>query len=211
MPSWLALRPYVAGAIAALLVAGAVVQARAGGPRETLIAIERPTQSTSMAVFVGGAVVAPGVYTLPTGARVDAAIAAAGGFAPDADPDGVNRALKLRDQAQVIVPRQGAARSPSPAGARSASTAGGSASTANTAGATGAPPAVPASAVRVNVNVAPASELERLPGVGPSLAARIVAYREANGDFRSAADLAKVKGISDRMVEAWAELVTYEP
>lgn len=208
MPIWLALRPYLAGAIAALLVAGAVVLARASGPRETPIAIERPTQSTSMAVFVGGAVVAPGVYTLPTGERVDAAIAAAGGFAPDADLDGVNRALKLRDQAQVIVPRKGQARPASPVSVPSPAA---THSAAGRADATGTPLSAPGSAARVNVNVASARELERLPGVGPSLAARIVAYREANGDFRSAADLAKVKGISDRMVEGWAELVTYEP
>lgn len=205
MSRWLTFRPYLAGAFAAVFVAGTVSLLRAGGPHETPIAIEKPTAAASMAVFVGGAVVAPGVYTLPTGERVDAAIAAAGGLAPDADPDGVNRALKLRDQAQVIVPRKGAPRAASPA-----SNAGISTPPSSATGSDG-PSTAPAASGRVNVNTAPASVLEQLPGVGPSLAARIIEYREANGEFRSLADLAKVRGISERMVASWTDLVSLDP
>lgn len=205
MSRWLTFRPYLAGAIAALFVAGAVSLLRASGPRETPIVIETPAAATSMAVFVGGAVVAPGVYTLPAGERVDAAIAAAGGLAPDADPDGVNRALKLRDQAQVIVPRKGAPRAASPAYSAGISTP-----PSNATEPVG-PSAAPATGGRINVNTAPASMLEQLPGVGPSLAARIIEYREANGEFRSLADLAKVRGISERMVAGWVELVSLGP
>lgn len=208
MSRWLAIRPYLAGAIAALLVAGAIALARASGPRETLITIATPTVSTSMAVFVGGAVVAPGVYTLPVGERIDAAIAAAGGLAPDADPDGVNRALKLRDQAQVIVPRKGATRAASPAtvaGLPAPDTG------STDAGSAGTTVLASTGARRIKVNTAPAKELEGLPGVGPSLAARIVEYRDANGSFRSPADLVNVKGISERMVASWAELVSFDP
>jgi len=48
---------------------------------------------------------------------------------------------------------------------------------------------------RVNLNTAGAEELQTLPGIGPALAGRIVAYRAANGPFQSAADLEKVPGI----------------
>lgn len=208
MSRWLTFRPYLAGAFAALLVAGAVSLLRASGPRETPIVIEKPTAAASMAVFVGGAVVAPGVYTLPTGERVDAAIAAAGGLAPDADPDAVNRALKLRDQAQVIVPRKGIPRAASPAYNAGVSVP------SNSAAGTPSPSdplAAPAAGGRINVNTAPASVLEQLPGVGPSLAARIIEYRDANGEFRSLADLAKVRGISERMTASWADLVSFNP
>lgn len=205
MSRWLTFRPYLAGAFAAVLVAGAVSLLRASGPRETPIVVEKPTAAAFMTVFVGGAVVAPGVYTLPTGERVDAAIAAAGGLAPDADPDGVNRALKLRDQAQVIIPRKGAPRAASPAYNAGLSTA------PSDATAPAGPGAAPATGGRVNVNTAPASVLEQLPGVGPGLAARIIEYREANGEFRSLADLAKVRGISERMVAGWADLVSLDP
>jgi competence protein ComEA len=65
--------------------------------------------------------------------------------------------------------------------------------------------AVPAQAAdagkTVNVNTASAAELERLPNVGPALAARIVAHREQNGAFKSAEDLMLVKGIGERSFE----------
>lgn len=55
---------------------------------------------------------------------------------------------------------------------------------------------------RLDVNTAPAEELQRLPRIGPALAERIVAERNANGGFRSGAELvARVPGIGDRMLE----------
>jgi competence protein ComEA len=53
----------------------------------------------------------------------------------------------------------------------------------------------------VNVNTASAAELERLPNVGPALAARIVEHREKNGAFKSAEDLMLVRGIGERSFE----------
>ena len=62
---------------------------------ETLITIAPIAQAEgqTVTVFVGGAVNRPGVYTLPRGERIEGAIAAAGGFSPEADQDGINRAL----------------------------------------------------------------------------------------------------------------------
>jgi competence protein ComEA len=57
----------------------------------------------------------------------------------------------------------------------------------------------------VDVNRASAAELERIPGVGPALAARIVEERRANGPFRSLEELARVSGIGERMVERMRE------
>jgi comEA protein len=53
----------------------------------------------------------------------------------------------------------------------------------------------------VNINTATADQLQLLPRVGPALAARIIAYREANGPFRSADEIVAVKGIGDRSFE----------
>ena len=54
---------------------------------------------------------------------------------------------------------------------------------------------------RVDVNTAPAAELETLPGIGEKKALAIVEYREANGPFRAVEELERVKGISERTVD----------
>ncbi|MFN8516075.1 MAG: ComEA family DNA-binding protein [Thermomicrobiales bacterium] len=174
---------------------------------ETLISIApaATTQGQTVTVFVGGAVVRPGVYTLPRGERIEGAIAAAGGFAPEADQDGINRALLLRDEAQIVVPRKG-----EPTATALRPVAGVSAAPVATAArATARGSATPSGPI--NVNTASATELEQLPGVGAKIAQDIVAYRAANGPFANAADLAKVSGISDRMVAGWGELITFGP
>ena len=61
---------------------------------------------------------------------------------------------------------------------------------------------------RVNVNTATATELDALPGIGPSKAAAIVADRTANGPFTSCADLTRVKGIGDATAATIADLCT---
>ncbi|HSP90551.1 MAG TPA: helix-hairpin-helix domain-containing protein [Vicinamibacterales bacterium] len=56
--------------------------------------------------------------------------------------------------------------------------------------------AAPAQAV--NLNTAPAEQLERLPGVGPSTAARIIEYRQKNGGFKKIEELMNVRGIGEK-------------
>lgn len=210
MPRLATLRPYLTGFIIAMVaLVTAVWLLRGRADPETLIAIEPIAEGQSVTVFVGGAVARPGVYTLPRGERVEAAIAAAGGFHDEADQDAVNRAVKLRDEGQIIVPRKGeqpvvAAGATATAPMVGASGSGSGMIGANTAAATNSP-------ARINVNTAPVAELERLPGVGPRLAQQIVDYRAANGPFATPADLAKVRGISDKMVEGWGDTVTCGP
>jgi len=55
---------------------------------------------------------------------------------------------------------------------------------------------------KVNINTATAQQLQMLPGVGPSLATRILEYRKANGDFKSVEQLALVRGIGEKKCEA---------
>jgi competence ComEA-like helix-hairpin-helix protein len=61
---------------------------------------------------------------------------------------------------------------------------------------------------RLDPNVVPAEELERLPGVGPALAARIVADREARGAFHAAGDLRRVPGVGAATLERIAPFLT---
>lgn len=149
-----------------------------------------------------------GVWTVPRGDRVEAAIAATGVLSEEADPDAVNRAVKLRDEAQIIVPRKGERPPAASAGAAPTRPAANAAGDPSVGAALAAPTSGP---TRVNVNTAPVAELERLPGVGPRLAQQIIDYRTANGPFATPADLAKVRGISDKMVEGWGEMVTCGP
>ena len=126
-----------------------------------------------LVVHVAGAVASPGLYTLGGGARVADAVAAAGGAAAGADLDAVNLARVVVDGEQVRVPLIG-----EPAVGGAASTDG-----------------------RVNINIADVAELDRLPGVGPVLAARIAEYRDAHGPFASVDALDDVSGVGPALLE----------
>ena len=151
-------------------------------------------------VHVVGAVVSPGVVVLADGARVADAIAAAGGAASDADTEQLNLARVLSDGEQIRVPRVGEVLpdpAPPPTGA-----AGPGARTAS-----GKPGDGGASGT-VNINTASASELEKLPGIGPALAQRIVEYRDSHGPFASVDALTDVPGIGKAKLEALREQAT---
>lgn len=77
--------------------------------------------------------------------------------------------------------------------------------------ATGTPvtPASPAIPGRINVNAADAATLASLPGIGPKKAAAIVAHRQANGNFKSADDLAGVKGIGPGILGKIKDLIAF--
>ena len=152
--------------------------------------VAAPTSTALAAVHAAGAVVHPGVYLLPAGARVDDVLAAAGGATPDADLDSVNLAEAVVDGERVAFPRRG---QPVPT------------ITAPTRASTpvaGTGPAAPASAPLLDLNAATAAELDALPGVGPATAASILAFRARVGRFRSIAQLLDVPGIGDAKLAA---------
>ncbi|MEC5149977.1 helix-hairpin-helix domain-containing protein [Cryobacterium sp. GrIS_2_6] len=148
-------------------------------------------------VHVLGAVLRPGLFELPVGARVVDAVSAAGGFTAAADPAGTNLARPLSDGEQVYLPAIGET---VPGGAAGTGGTGGSA--AGSGGAAGLP------AVKVNLNRATVSELDALPRIGPAMAQRIVDYRSANGPFAAIEDLRNVTGIGEKTFETLKDLVT---
>ncbi len=127
-------------------------------------------------VYVAGAVMRPGVYEMEEGTRVGEALQLAGGASPEADLAGLNLASRLRDGEKVAVPRIGE---------------------------TGLPPAGSSSAGEkpVNLNTASADELDKVPGIGPVLAERILDYRDSHGGFRDIEELKKVEGIGPKKFE----------
>lgn len=187
------------GGIAAIVLVAVVVRLFDASTAPPIVIEEAP--AAEIVVEVVGAVATPGVYRLPTDARQGDAVAAAGGLRADADAAAVNLARRLRDEERLVVPTIGPA---APAAPDSAGTEGVAASVAPT-GAAGA------AAVPVNINTATVEQLETLPRIGPALAARIVAYREERGPFRSVEDLAAVEGISPQMVDELRSLVTVGP
>lgn len=150
---------------------------------------------TPIYVHVVGAVVSPGLFPLAPGSRVVDALAAAHGFADGADTAGVNLARVLSDGEQLVVPRQGE----TPPAAAASGAAG--------SGAAGAASGVATPSAPVDLNTATAEQLETLPRVGPSLAARIIAWRSAHGRFARVADLGRVPGIGDRTLASLTPLV----
>lgn len=125
-------------------------------------------------VHVLGAVERPGLYVLRADSRVVDALAAAGGSTDAADLAGVNLARRVEDGEQILVPVVGAVADPS---------------------------APPSGDGTVDLNTADQAALEELPGIGPALAKRIVAWREDNGRFRTVDDLLAVPGIGEKVLE----------
>ncbi len=66
----------------------------------------------------------------------------------------------------------------------------------------------PAPKGRVNINTAPASELETLPRIGPKVAQRIVDFRTKNGNFKKVEEIMKVQGIGEKVYEQIKDLIT---
>ncbi len=125
-------------------------------------------------VFVNGAVVNPGVYTLDPDSRITDALAAAGGVTGEANIEGVNLALRLKDEAEYYVPSLGES-----------------------------PPAVSNMQQAqtqiqdglIDLNLASVELLDTLPGIGPALAGAIVSYRENVRPFQSVEEVQEVPKI----------------
>lgn len=179
--------PYLFGFLMGLLASG-VLWLLLSPPRGTPITLLPPPTPPPLRVHVIGAVAHPGVVELAPGARVAQAIQAAGGTREGANAEAVNLAAPLEDGDQVRVPwLTPAASEPQVAGA--------------------APGPAPDSP-RLNLNLATLADLDRLPGIGPSLAREILAYREAHGAFGSVDDLLLVPGIGPAKLEALRDLVS---
>ena len=137
-------------------------------------------------VYICGAVVSPGVYTLPGGSRVVQVVEAAGGFLPDAEEKILNLARKIEDGEQITVWTREEAENMEITETPQQNTGG-------TEQASGSG--------KVNLNTAGKEELMTLSGIGESRADAIIAYREANGPFGSIEEIMNIEGIKEKMFE----------
>ena len=146
-------------------------------------------QQPSVFVHVVGEVVNPGIFVVESQARLFDAIFAAGGFTKLADQSSVNLAREVSDGEQVIVFAIG---SVGTTGSVSSAQVGGSMQ----------------SMALVSINRASQVELESLPGVGPTLAGRMIDWRTANGGFKKKEDLLKVSGIGQKLFASMKDKLT---
>ena len=134
---------------------------------------------SGLLVEVTGAVGHPGLYRVAKGERVSAAIAAAGGFTHDADPDRLpNMAARLKDGEQVKVPSL-----PVPGRASTATRPGGGTSASRL--------------ITVSLNLASVDQLAAVPGFTPDLAAAVIQYRTEYGGFAATRELVDVLSMSE--------------
>jgi competence protein ComEA len=136
-------------------------------------------------VYVAGAVAHPGLYTLGSRDRVADAVREAGGLSPAADAAGVNLAAHIVDGEEIDVPLPGERAVSSRARAAHARTR--------------RKPSPPPEGV--DVNAADAATLARVPGIGRTVAARIVAVRERDGAFASLDELLDVAGMTSARLD----------
>jgi competence protein ComEA len=175
---------YGAVAVALLLVGARAIRAEGGDGTASAAAASRSVGASDFSVDFGGgdvvidvagAVRRPGVYRLPAGARVVDAIGRAGGPAGDALLEGINRAARLADGQQVVVPERG----PGGAAAAAVSEEG-----------------------PISLGSATLEQLETIDGIGPVTAAKIVEYRDQHGGLASVEQLDEVSGIGPATMES---------
>ena len=159
----------------------ALVWLAASPPRGDAIELNSAPTLRPIMVHVTGAVLSPGLYNLPEGSRVNDAIEAAGGFRENADTSFINLAGIVKDGDKIHVPELLPGLS------------------------------LGGSGLLVNINFATQTELENLPGIGPTLAKRIIDYRNQYGFFDSIDSLKDVPGFGEAVFEQIKDLITVNP
>lgn len=177
-------------------------------PHGSDVYLEKTVTSREIVVYVAGAVEKPGLVHLAADARLNDALKQVS-LLPEANLESMNPAEKLKDGQKVTVPFKVVLIPPdstvagNPANAESVS---------SVPTAIQAPVAISVSAGgKININTAGAAELDKLSGVGPALAERIIQYRTEHGPFAKAEDLENVSGIGPKTYAKMASQVTVGP
>jgi competence protein ComEA len=196
------------GLLAGFILAAAlflVSRLPAGKP----VTLEPSPTKVPIEVQVTGAVVHPGLYAFPDDSRVQDAITAAGGLLAEADSGSVNLAAKLTDGQQLNIPGGSSGSTGSSAGTSPGTSSGtGSGSPFTVIPTAGS--SITACADLVNINTASLTELESLPGIGPTIAQKIIDYRAPtqHGPFANIQDILNVSGIGPTTFDEFKDKIT---
>lgn len=182
----------IIGILVGLLLAGGIYASTREPQGESVTLRPAPTPEP-LRVHVAGAVVRPGVYNLEEGSRVTDAVEAAGGFVVEADKNALNLAAFLEDGERLDVPFVAGFVAEEEQGFVVVSE--------------GTPSPLVDDGL-VNINTASIEELDRLPGIGETIAIRIIDYRTANGPFATIEDIVNVSGIGTATYEEIRDLIT---
>ncbi len=171
-----------------------------------------PVKPSEIVVHVTGAVKKPGVYHLSPQAREEDAVKAAGGVLASANVHALNLAAHAEDGSQIHVPTKKEAPPQSspdpetlvrhdPAVTKSMSSARVTPTSVKASKGTSSGKGdklTPESKEKINLNTAGSDELQRLPGIGPAMAERVLAYRKEAGGFKTIEEMMQVKGIGEK-------------
>lgn len=182
-------------------------------PHGTNASVQKAPNNREIVVYVSGAVSKSGLVHLPIDARLNDALKEANPL-PEANLEQMNPAEKLKDGQKISVPFK--------AGVNPAGQSMQAAQSTQSPQSQSMPQSQSTQAVKgggdssssqgkVNINTAGVAELDKLPGVGPALAERIIQYRTDNGPFARPEDLQKVSGIGAKTYEKMATMVTSGP
>ena len=147
-------------------------------------------------VHISGQVKSEMVVTLPEGSRIKDAVDAAGGLKKEADLTNINLAYILEDGEKIYIPKKGEEIEDSITSSKSVETSSSITSS------------VASKSSKININKATQSELESIPGIGPSTALKIINYREENGKFSSIEDIKNVSGIGEAKYSKMKDYIT---
>ena len=149
---------------------------------------ESTMPTTEILVDIKGAIQQPGVYHLPSDARLHELILAAGGFTKEAEERQLNLAEKLSDQQMIYVPSKEevdfSVELPQLNQEGNAETG------------------------LINLNTATLLQLQELPEIGPAKAQAIITYREENGLFKTVEDLLNISGFGEKTLEKLRAMIT---
>lgn len=157
---------------------------------ETEEIVEEPEEKEKIKVHIAGSVVSEGIVELEEGARVADAIDQAGGTTADANMNQVNLAYKVQDGQKIYIPNINEEEYEI------------------TEDMEGIQNIYETNSDIININTATQTELELLPGIGPSTASKIIKYREENGEFKTIDDIKNVSGIGDAKFESIKDQIT---
>lgn len=182
----------IIGILVGLILSGGIWFVARAPKGETIELRPAPTPEP-LRVHVAGAVLRPGVYELDENSRVEDAVDAAGGFVIEADKNALNLAAHLEDGERLDIPYVAGFIPDSDSGFVVISE--------------GTPSPLVGEEL-LNINTASLEELDKLPGIGPTIAQRIIDYRTANGPFASINEIINVAGIGSATFAEIQDLIT---